>query len=365
MQLPNLMVWAFALLSLAFGAEVVPRATFAEVTSYGSNPTGTRMWLYVPRNLAPNPAIVVGLHWCSGNAQAYFQGTHWATYAETYGYIVIYPSTPYLDTNCWDVSSNMTLKHNGGGSSNSIVNMVSFVIEQYGADRTKVYVTGTSSGAMMTNVMAAVYPDVFAAGIVYAGVPAGCFASRDDIPSFWNGTCSTGQSVMTQQQWTNIVHDMFPGYTGPRPKMQIYHGSVDEVLNVQNYHETVKQWTGVLGYPSTPESTTPNYPRSPYTKYVYGDRLQTFLGNGITHNIQIFPEEDLKWFGFVNPVTVSTTRTVTTSPTSTAPPASSTTSISGTVPHWGQCGGIGWSGGTVCGTGLTCVKVNDWYSQCL
>jgi acetylxylan esterase len=144
-------VWVLAFFSNAvFGAEVVPRATFSEVTSFGANPTNTRMWLYVPRNLAPNPAIVVGLHWCTGNAQAYYQGTQWARYSETYGYIVIYPSTPYLDSNCWDVSSKMTLTRNGGGSSTSIANMVSFVTQQYGADKSKVYVTGTSSGAMMT-----------------------------------------------------------------------------------------------------------------------------------------------------------------------------------------------------------------------
>jgi acetylxylan esterase len=300
MQITTVLVlWAAALINLALGAEVVPRATFAEVTSFGSNPTNTRMWLYVPKNLAAKPAIVVGLHWCSGNAQAYYQGTHWASYAETYGYIVIYPSTPYLQTNCWDVSSKMTLTHNGGGSSNSIVNMVSYVIQQYGADKSKVYVTGTSSGAMMTNVMAAVYPDVFAAGIAYAGVPAGCFASAEDIPSYWNGTCSTGQSIKTQKQWADIVYAMFPGYTGSRPKMQIYHGANDETLNSQNYYETIKQWTGIFGYPSTAQSTTPNYPKSPYTKYVFGDKLQAFLGAGITHNLQVFPEEDLKWFGFV------------------------------------------------------------------
>lgn len=98
--------------------------------------------------------------------------------------------------------------------------------------------------------------------------------SADDIPAFWNSTCSTGQSIWTQQQWTNVVNNMYPGYTGPRPKMQIYHGSVDEALNVQNYYETIKQWTGVFGYPTTALSTTPNFPRSPYTKYVFGDKLQ-------------------------------------------------------------------------------------------
>lgn len=145
-----LSLWALALVSLARGAEPVPRATFTEVTNYGTNPTGTRMWLYVPKNLAPNPAVVVGVHWCSGSAQAFYQGSQWARYSETYGFVVIYPQTPYTRDNCWDVASKMTLTHGGGGASNSIVNMVDFVAKQYAADRGRVYVTGVSSGAMMT-----------------------------------------------------------------------------------------------------------------------------------------------------------------------------------------------------------------------
>ncbi|TKW49620.1 putative acetylxylan esterase A [Colletotrichum tanaceti] len=383
MSLFTLALWALALLAPVLGAEVVPRATFTEVTDYGSNPTGTRMWLYVPRNLAAKPAVVVGIHWCSGSAQAYYQGSMWATNAEKYGYIVIYPQTPYTRDNCWDVASKMTLTHGGGGASNSIANMVSFVVAQYGADTSRVFATGISSGAMMTNVLAATYPDVFAAGIAYAGVPAGCFMSVDDIPDFWNSTCSTGQSVWTQQQWANVVKEMYPGYTGPRPKMQIYHGSADEALNVQNYYETIKQWTGVLGYSTTPVSETANYPRSPYTKYVFGDKLQTFLGAGVTHSIDVFWEEDLKWFGFVTPVSSSSvpTATATTPPvttsrasttlgvstTTTARTTSTTTSTaggSGTSPQWGQCGGIEWKGPTTCASPFKCIKINDWYSQC-
>ncbi|KAH8834099.1 glycoside hydrolase superfamily [Flagelloscypha sp. PMI_526] len=34
------------------------------------------------------------------------------------------------------------------------------------------------------------------------------------------------------------------------------------------------------------------------------------------------------------------------------------------VAVWGQCGGINYSGSTVCDTGNTCVYVNDYYSQC-
>jgi len=34
------------------------------------------------------------------------------------------------------------------------------------------------------------------------------------------------------------------------------------------------------------------------------------------------------------------------------------------VAEWGQCGGNGWTGGTTCDSGLTCVHINDWYYQC-
>lgn len=85
----------------------------------------------------------------SGTAEAYFTGSPYATLAETHGFIVIYPESPYEGT-CWDVSSSSTLTANGGGNSNSIANMVAWTTENYKADTKKVFVTGTSSGAMMT-----------------------------------------------------------------------------------------------------------------------------------------------------------------------------------------------------------------------
>ncbi|KAJ7162005.1 putative acetyl xylan esterase [Mycena crocata] len=48
--------------------------------------------------------------------------------------------------------------------------------------------------------------------------------------------------------------------------------------------------------------------------------------------------------------------------TTTSPPSSPT---GGTVPHWGQCGGQGWTGGTVCEAPFTCKAANSFYSQCL
>jgi poly(3-hydroxybutyrate) depolymerase len=74
---------------------------------------------------------------------------HTHTLAEQYGFIVVYPSSPHSGT-CWDVSSKQTLTHEGGGDSNTIANMVKWVLSEYKADASKVFVTGSSSGAMMT-----------------------------------------------------------------------------------------------------------------------------------------------------------------------------------------------------------------------
>jgi len=51
-------------------------------------------------------------------------------------------------------------------------------------------------------------------------------------------------------------------------------------------------------------------------------------------------------------------------PTSTAQPQP-TGGSGGSIPKYGQCGGIGWQGSGTCESGSTCVKSNDWYSQCV
>ena len=90
--------------------------------------------------------------------------------------------------------------------------MVSYVQQRYNADPNRVFATGVSSGAMMTNVLLGVYPDVFKAGAAFAGVPFGCFATTDG--STWNSQCANGQIIRTPQQWGDLVRDAYPGYTG-------------------------------------------------------------------------------------------------------------------------------------------------------
>jgi acetylxylan esterase len=143
MQLTSflLLVTSFAGLSWA--------GTYSQVQNFGSNPSGAKMFVYTPTNIASNPPIIVSIHYCTGTAQAMYQGTPYARYADQYGFIVIYPESPYSGR-CWDVASPQTLKRDGGANSNSIANMVKYAIQTYRADSSRVFVMGGSSGAMMT-----------------------------------------------------------------------------------------------------------------------------------------------------------------------------------------------------------------------
>jgi len=212
-----------ALLSLASVGNALT-STLQQVTAFNAGPTAAGMYVYIPTNKLAVAPIIVAIHYCTGSANAYFTGTSYAQYADTYGYIVIYPDAPSAG-NCWDVASTASLTHNGGGDSLTIVNMVTYAIANYGGDATRVFATGSSSGAMMTNVLAGAYPDVFSACTVYSGVPDGCFyvagATAGMTDPGWNSACSTGTYTQTAQQWGDLVRSYYPGYTGARPKMSM------------------------------------------------------------------------------------------------------------------------------------------------
>ncbi|TGO89078.1 hypothetical protein BPOR_0126g00090 [Botrytis porri] len=77
-----------------------------------------------------------------------------------------------------------------------------------------------------------------------------------------------------------------------------------------------------------------------------------------------------------SPDSVSVSASAVTSSSTSAPSSTiisstkitSTAAASGTgaaVALYGQCGGATWTGSTVCASGATCTKQNDWYSQCV
>ena len=217
------------------------------VPTSGAGPVS--MYVYVPDNLAPNPPILVLCHYYGGSASDIFAeavGGGIVAAADQYGFIMVVPQArDSTGTNgrCWDVGSTQSLTHDGGGDTQGVAQMVKYATTNYQANSNRVYVTGTSCGGMMTEALIAVYPDIFKAGAEFSGIPAGADG--------WGGD----QMSLTPQQWGNMVRAMYPGYSGHRPRVQLWHGTADTIVSYNNQLEAIKEWSNVLGLSTNPTFT--------------------------------------------------------------------------------------------------------------
>ncbi|MGP3966718.1 extracellular catalytic domain type 1 short-chain-length polyhydroxyalkanoate depolymerase [Streptomyces sp. 6N223] len=240
----------FALPTSASAAELV------EVTDFGDNPGNLQMHVYVPDSAPASPAIVVAMHGCGGNGPGFAGSSEFNGLADQHGFIVIYPTATKQTAmgNCFDVWSPESKTHGGGSDPASIVSMVTYAEQQYGGDPERVFATGSSSGGMETQALLAVYPDVFKAGASFMGVPFTCFANEADFPP-QTSQCVNGSMDKTPQEWGDAVRGAYPEYTGPRPRVQLWHGTADPLVPYQLQQEAVEQWTDVAELSQTPTSS--------------------------------------------------------------------------------------------------------------
>ncbi|CAA9960938.1 LpqC Poly depolymerase [Pyrenophora teres f. maculata] len=263
---------------------------------WGANPTALEMNIYVPDTLATKPPIILALHQCGGSGPGYARMYQYNNLADQKGFIVIYPTTK-KDNNCWEVNTAKGLSRDAGGDNQGLAGMIRYTIQKYNADPARVFVTGSSSGCMMTNVMMATYPDLFAAATCYSGVAAGCIAgSPGASPSTADPRCANGQVIKSQAEWVAQARAMFPSFKAEYPRFMTYHGTADTLVTYPNLGEQLKQWSGLLGVSFTRNIT--NTPQNQYTEMIYGDgtKLIGVSCQGTAHWVPPHETEDLKWF---------------------------------------------------------------------
>ncbi|WP_433357239.1 extracellular catalytic domain type 1 short-chain-length polyhydroxyalkanoate depolymerase [Micromonospora saelicesensis] len=321
-------------------------ASLTEVTSFGDNPGRMRMHVYVPDNRPTHPAVVVAMHGCGGSGPGFYSGSEFASLADRYGYIVIYPSATQQAGfgNCFDVWSDAAKRRGGGSDPVSIVSMIRYVQQQYAADPERVYATGSSSGGMMTNHMLALYPDLFKAGAAFMGVPFNCFANAADFPPT-SSQCTGGNMNRTPQQWGDAVRQAYPGYSGPRPRVQLWHGTNDTLVPYSLLQEAIEQWTNVFGLSQTPTST--DTPQANWNRRRYADsggtvQVEAYSIQGAGHSLPSggMAASAIAFFGLTDPTTPPpttpppTTPPPTTPPPTTPPPASGACRVTVDVNAW-------------------------------
>ncbi|GAA1855051.1 hypothetical protein GCM10009751_09850 [Myceligenerans crystallogenes] len=325
----------------ATGIGVAPAATAAslqEVTNFGENPGNLRMHVYVPDARPASPPVLVAMHGCGGSGPGFHSGSEFSRLADRYGYIVIYPTATKQTamSNCFDVWSDAAKRRGGGSDPASIASMVNHALQQYGGDRNRVYVTGSSSGGMMTNTMLALYPDLFRAGAVFMGVPFTCFLNEADYAP-GTSQCVNGRKDQTPQQWGDAVRAAY-SYAGTRPRVQLWHGDQDSLIPFQLLNEEMEQWTNVFGLSQTPASS--DQPRSGWHRARFADasgrvQVESIRVAGAGHVLPQSGQAQLaiEFFGLDQPgATPSATPTPTATPTTSPSPTPTATPTTGPSP---------------------------------
>jgi poly(hydroxyalkanoate) depolymerase family esterase len=198
--------------------------------SFG-NEAGSRNYrLYVPSRPASGPRpLVVMLHGCKQNPEDFAAGTTMNLLAEESGCLVLYPeqAASANHSHCWNWFDGA---HQGReqGEPSLIAGMTQQVLREHGGDAGRVFVAGLSAGGAMAAVMAAAYPELYAAVGVHSGLPVG---AAHDLMSGLNAMKGAARKKARKA-----------GGVGP-VRTIVFHGDRDAVVHPSNGEAVYRQFT--------------------------------------------------------------------------------------------------------------------------
>ena len=126
---------------IAFLFLVCGSVTAQNLETISFNGQNRTMLVYAPANIPANRPLVISLHGANQDADYQKNQTNWNNCADTAKFVVVYPNAI---NKFWDTSGDNDVKF--------IEHIMDLMYDRYQIDRTRIYLSGFSLGAMMTYV---------------------------------------------------------------------------------------------------------------------------------------------------------------------------------------------------------------------
>ena len=177
------------------------------------------------------------LHGCGQTSRDFARGTGMNNLAEEFGFLVLYPEQSRKSHNrrCWNWYRTED-QGRGAGEPALIASMTRQIIDEQRIDPAKVYVTGLSAGGSAALVIAAAYPDIFAAVGVHSGLALGAAHDANSVPRAMQFGAAGRR--LTAQMPTIIFHGDADKVVSPRNGRFIAIRAVEPYNNLNKTEKT-------------------------------------------------------------------------------------------------------------------------------
>jgi poly(3-hydroxybutyrate) depolymerase len=224
----------------------------AQIEDFKVGNTTRQMLVYAPSTIVPGRPLLISMHGYNQDINYQKNQTQWETIAKENNFVVVYPAGI---NNAWDISGDRDIEF--------ILAIIDEMVNRYGIDRERVYLSGFSMGGMMTYYAATRIADKIAAFAPVSGYP------------MWGVNTNSSRPVP-------IIH---------------VHGTADDVVAYSGVQACLNAWIERDSCPTTAIVTKPYPPDKPSssgTMYYWGpgtDSVEIVLIsiNGVGHWHSIDP----------------------------------------------------------------------------
>jgi poly(hydroxyalkanoate) depolymerase family esterase len=199
-----------------------------------------RAWVHPPAGVEHQTAVplVCMLHGCTQDAASFAAATLMNEAADRHGFVAVYPQQARGDNpqGCW----NWFLpEHQARGAGEpaaiaAIVRKLMGTTSPWTIDSRRVFVAGLSAGGAMAAILAAVYPDLFAAVAVHSGLSYRCAAS---LGTAFTAMARGGEDPVGQGR---AAHAAMGDLARVVPSI-VVHGSADHTVATVNADQVLQQ----------------------------------------------------------------------------------------------------------------------------